>query len=85
MGQEVINRLENMGKLNRRLVRVRMDSVAQPGPVTVGENAVGELTSIGTIEDEVWGLGLLRSGAWEPGVRIDRGGVGGTVDPSTTT
>ena len=85
MGQEVINRLENMGKLNRRLVRVRMDSAAQPGPVTVGEDAVGELTSIGTIDGEVWGLGLLRSGAWESGVRIDRGGVGGTVDPSTTT
>ena len=85
MGQEVINRLDNMGKLNRRLVRVRMDSEAQPGPVTVGGAEVGELTSVARIDDEVWALGLLRNAAWERGVRIERGGVGGTVDPSTIT
>ncbi len=85
MGQEVINRMETMGKLTRRLVRVRMDADAVPGSITVDGESVGDLTSIGAMGGRIWGLGLLRSAAWVPGVRIDRGGVGGTVDPCGST
>lgn len=82
VGQEVINRMDTMGKLNRRLLRVRMDSSATPGPIEVDGKPAGEITSVGRVDGQFWGLGLLRAPAWEPGTRVARGGVDGTIDPS---
>ena len=81
LGQEVINRMQTMGKVNRRLTRVRMDGPASPGPLTLDGDAVGDLTSVGTIDDQTWGLGLLRSTARTAGLRVRCGALDGTVDP----
>jgi folate-binding protein YgfZ len=69
IGQEVINRMETMGKTNRRLLRVELDAPGL-GPVFVGDEPAGQVTSTGRVGDRVLGLGLLRKAAWEDGVSL---------------
>ena len=81
IGQEVINRMETMGKLNRQLALVELDEPVT-GPVFVGEQAVGELTSAARVGERSLGLGLLRKPAWEEGAVLRIEAEGGSRNGS---
>ena len=69
IGQEVINRMNVMGKVNRSLRRVALDA-AVTGDVFVDDEKAGSVSSAVVTDDGVVGLGLLRKAAWEPGTAI---------------
>ncbi|MCA9573423.1 MAG: hypothetical protein KC656_36560, partial [Myxococcales bacterium] len=71
IGQEVINRMETMGKVNKRLTGLELD-----GPVGVGaevhldDKAVGVLSSEVLLDGRHLGLAVLRAAAWQPGTSV---------------
>lgn len=72
MGQEIINRMDTMGKLTRRLVLVELEQPAEPGvELQVEGKGVGELTSVSSLGGRHLGLGILRKAAWEAGSALD--------------
>ncbi|MCP4803959.1 MAG: hypothetical protein GY913_09000 [Proteobacteria bacterium] len=82
MGQEVINRMDTMGKVNKRLTTVELDAVGQIGAtVTIDGDEVGTITSEAVDGDRVVGLGVLRKAAWEAGtaLALSTGASGRTI------
>ena len=69
IGQEVINRMNVMGKVNRSLRRVALDAPVT-GAVFVGDAQAGRVSSAVHTDQGARGLGLLRKAAWEPGTLI---------------
>lgn len=67
VGQEVVCTLENRGKLNRRLMRLRFDRAHDESPALADESGkeVGSITSWTSTGTEVLALGYLRASAAE--------------------
>ena len=82
VGQEVLNRLDVRGGVQKRLTAVRLDGPVPPGAaVTLGDDEVGALTSLSALDGEHLGIGVLRKAVWEPGTRVVVSGVAGEVVP----
>lgn len=81
VGQEVINRLDVRGGVQKRLTQVALDQPLPAGsPVQLDGKALGTLTSVATLDGRTVGLGVLRKAAWEPGTVLVVGdGAQGTV------
>ena len=80
VGQEVINRVDVRGAINKRLTGVRLKGPVPHGStVSVGDTQIGTLTSVTPVFGETLAMGVLRKAAWEPGtaVAVDTGS--GTV------
>ena len=76
VGQEVINRIDVKGAINKKLMGLRLAApVPQGSPVMHGDKAVGTVTSLAEVGGQVVGLGVLRKAAWAPGtvVEVDTG------------
>ncbi len=76
IGQEVINRIDVMGQVNKQVWGLVCASLPEPGTeVKRGEDVVGVVLS-GVQEDGyARALVLLRKTAWTPGLELDAGGV----------
>ena len=71
VGQEVINRVDVRGAINKRLTGVRLKaSVPHGSKVFVDGTAVGILTSVAGSSEDSLGMGVLRKAAWEPGTVV---------------
>ena len=88
LGQEVINRVERVGGVKKKLTRLKLAQDAVPplgAEVLLGEELVGSLSSVARIGQEVWALGTLREAAWTEGTSVQvRAGdrqVAATVHP----
>jgi len=87
VGQEVINRIDVKGAIQKRLTGVVLDGAVPVGAkVMLGDKAVGTLTSRATLWGRELGLGVLRKAVWEAGteVQVDDG-TGGVVRGVVTT
>ena len=80
IGQEVINRIDVMGQVNKKVWGLVGAALPEPGTeVKLGDDVVGTVLS-GVQEDGfVRALVLLRKAAWEPGKALDVGGIPMTV------
>lgn len=70
VGQEVLNRVDLRGSIQKRLTGVLLAEDALPpsgARVMQGDEEVGALTSLARIDGKVVGIGILRKAAWEPG------------------
>ena len=74
LGQEVINRMDTMGKVNKRF-----SGVVVPGDVSaevigaevlVDDAVVGRITSAATVDGDTLAVGVLRKAAWDPGTTL---------------
>lgn len=93
LGQEVINRIERVGGVRKKLTRIRLPHDALPhdtlppsgAEVRLGEEVVGAVSSAARIGDQVWALATLREAAWAPDtaivVRADGRDVPAVVSP----
>lgn len=78
IGQEVINRIRSIGKINRRLVGVVLDSVAgnlsgiNGALLNTEQKSVGFLTSAAYSDavNQTIGLAFVKRGFWEPGTSL---------------
>jgi folate-binding protein YgfZ len=73
IGQEVINRIDVMGQVNKRIVGLRMDEDAIPpvgAEVRVGDTVVGHARSGAREGGVARVLAMLRKSAWEPGTAV---------------
>lgn len=78
VGQEVVCMLENRGRLSRRLVRLRSDTMLEAGlPVSSTDAKIGEITSVTQDRQEVWAFAYIKTAQAEPGteVRVGDGAV----------
>ena len=80
IGQEVINRIDVMGQVNKKIWGLVGTTLPEPGTeVRAGDDAVGTVLS-GVQEDGYTrALVLLRKAAWESGKTVDAGGTPMTV------
>lgn len=70
IGQEVINRMETMGKINRQLMGLEIEGQGTAGSqVVLGDQAVGTLTSVAQAGGRSLGLAVLRTAA-SPGSEV---------------
>jgi folate-binding protein YgfZ len=86
VGQEVLNRVDIRGSIQKRLCRLLLaeDAIPPQGAVVMlGDEEVGALSSLARLEGKVYALGVLRKAVWSPGtvVRVVAGdrGVDATV------
>ena len=81
VGQEVINRIDVKGAINKRLTGILLDQPVPVGAEATGEDGkvVGRVTSVAVIGDQIFGLGVLRKTHWEPGAAITVAGADGPV------
>jgi len=71
VGQEVINRIDVRGAIQKRLTRLVIDGAVPLGAeVRLGEKRMGTLTSRATYGDQELGLGVLRKAGWEEGTEL---------------
>ena len=71
VGQEVINRIDVRGGVQKRLVQVRLEAPVPAGTsVALGGKTLGTLTSQVELDGKVVALGVLRKAAWEPGTEL---------------
>ncbi|MFT5683107.1 MAG: folate-binding protein YgfZ [Myxococcota bacterium] len=71
VGQEVINRIDVKGAIQKRLTGLRINGTAPIGAkLLLGERKIGTLTSTAVIDGEQVGLAVLRKVAWEPGTVV---------------
>lgn len=78
IGQEVINRIRSVGKINRRLVGVALDFVAgnlsgiNGALLNTEQKAIGFLTSAAYSDavNQTIGLAFVKRGFWEPGTSL---------------
>ena len=71
VGQEVINRIDVKGAIQKRLTGMRIDGAAPLGTlVWLGDRKIGTLTSSAIIDGQRVGLAVLRKTAWEPGTAV---------------
>lgn len=84
VGQEIINRIDVKGAIQKRLTALRVD-----GPVPLGTDAylgdkkIGTLTSAATVGGATYGLAVLRKAAWEPGTAVELRPEGGDAISAT--
>ena len=74
VGQEVINRVDVKGTVNKRITGFRIDGDVTPivgCEVRADGKSVGTLTSLVPYEDHWIGLGILRKTVWEIGLPIE--------------
>lgn len=85
IGQEIINRMDTMGKVNKRLTALVSDEAAPGAEVLRGEKVVGVITSVARVDGRVVSIGVLRKEAGEPGdaveIKIDERLVSATISP----
>ena len=81
VGQEVINRIDVKGAINKRLTGILLDQPVPVGAEATGEDGkvVGRVTSVAVIGDQTFGLGVLRKTHWEPGAAVTVAGADGPV------
>ena len=81
VGQEIIHRIDVMGDLKRRLVRVRLDGPADAGAELVREGQpIGKLTSPVNAGPQGWvGFSVVRKPADAPGTEFSVGSTRGRV------
>jgi folate-binding protein YgfZ len=73
VGQEVINRIDVKGLINKRLTGLEVDGDALPpqgAEVVLDDKVVGTVTSATAAGGRVRALGVLRKAAWEPGTAV---------------
>ncbi|HJN73342.1 MAG TPA: hypothetical protein QGF58_05345 [Myxococcota bacterium] len=71
VGQEVINRMDTMGKVNKRLTGLVVDGEGSTGgAVLLGEDQLGVVSSEATVDGRTLALAVLRPAAWEPGTEL---------------
>ena len=74
LGQEIINRIDVKGQVNKRLTRivVQHDDTAPIGSeVFLGDSRVGKVTSAALTNGQSIALVVLRKAAWEPGTEVE--------------
>ncbi|MSP56631.1 MAG: hypothetical protein EXR69_13680 [Myxococcales bacterium] len=75
IGQEVINRIDVMGQVTKKVWGLVADSLLEPGgEVRLGDDVVGTVLSGVQEEGFTRSLVLLRKAAWTPGLLVDAGG-----------
>ena len=71
VGQEVINRIDVKGLIQKRLTLLRIDGSATCGDTLVlDDRTVGTLSSITSVEQTTYGLAVLRKQAWPEGTVV---------------
>lgn len=71
IGQEVINRMDTMGKINRRLVALEAAAPGIAGAEALLEGkVVGQVGGEATLDGRVLALAMIRKEAWEPGTPL---------------
>jgi folate-binding protein YgfZ len=71
VGQEVINRIDVRGAIQKRITRLVLDEAAPLGAeVRLGEKRMGTLSSLATYGGRELGLGVLRKAVWEDGTEL---------------
>ena len=79
VGQEIINRIDVKGAIQKRITALVVDGpedLAQGTPVLLGEDPVGQVSSVARIQGQVHALGVLRKAAWAPGTALTVGDAG---------
>ena len=74
VGQEVINRVDVKGTVNKRITGFRVDGDVPPivgSDVRSDGKSVGTMTSVVRHGDHWIGLGILRKTAWDAGLEIE--------------
>ena len=86
LGQEVINRVDVKGQINKKLhtILVDADPTVLPGAaVQLGDDQVGTITSAAQAGEKAVALAVIRKTAWTDGqivqITLDSGPVEGTV------
>ena len=70
MGQEVINRMDTMGRLNKRLVKVALqEPLSSPAEATADDAPIGTLTSFTRVGPPI-AMGILRPAVWDEGASL---------------
>ena len=73
LGQEVINRIDVKGQVNKRLTRIVVhDASAVPigSGVLLGDKRVGKVSSAALADGQSIALAILRKAAWDPGTQV---------------
>ena len=85
VGQEVINRIDVKGAIQKRLAGLRLPVPPPPlgSPVFQEDKEIGTLTSAVQVGDAAYGLGVLRKTAWEPGTPVEIRPEGGAPVAAT--
>lgn len=84
VGQEVINRIDVKGAIQKRLTGLRIAGSAPLGArIFLGERAIGTLTSTATVGGQQLGLAVLRKVAWEAGTVVTIQAEGGEALSAT--
>ena len=72
VGQEIINRIDVKGLINKKLIRVTLTAAAPIGSIiSLNGKQVGSLSSLTVIEEKYFGLSVLKKSAWEPGTSLE--------------
>ena len=82
LGQEVINRVDVKGQINKRLHRIQLDSAAAElagAKVLLDDTEVGTITSSTTTASGSVALAVLRKGAWGDGRQVSIATADGTL------
>jgi folate-binding Fe-S cluster repair protein YgfZ len=70
MGQEVINRMDTMGRLNKRLVQIALqEPLSSPTQAMADDAPIGTLTSFTRVGPPI-AMGILRPVVWEEGATL---------------
>jgi len=73
LGQEVINRIDVKGAVNKKITGMRLEGSGLPpvaSEVQQDGKTIGKLTSVVQQDGHYIGIGILRKTAWEPGIPI---------------
>lgn len=84
VGQEVINRIDVKGAIQKRLTGMLLDGPVPVGAeVRLGEKVVGRLTAHARVEGRDVAVGVLRKTAWAPGTELSVVAADGTTTRAT--
>ena len=73
VGQEIINRIDVKGLVNKRLTGLEVAGDAAPpqgAEVLLGDTVVGTISSATAADGRIRALGVLRKTAWDPGTAV---------------
>lgn len=71
IGQEIINRIDVKGLINKKIQRLQITGEATlQDSLMLDGKIVGTLSSIAQLDDRTVGLSVLRKKAWTPGTRL---------------
>ncbi|HCH66002.1 MAG: hypothetical protein CL927_09815 [Deltaproteobacteria bacterium] len=80
VGQEVINRIDVRGAIQKRFTTVILDSpVAVGAAVKLDGRSIGTITGRATYRGQEWGAGVLRKSAWADGTEVNVIGADGSI------